>query len=311
MKAGLLCQTSDARSVECDGCGEACIEDVELVRYDDGTPPRAFVVCHEPIGLGRIAVALERLRQWTVELDALAGFLAVQLGAETAPEECVPGRLWWLGRPTLGETPTDLFLARGAGWDDAEAVFSQAPRLSECSEHVVLVLGDRRPGSGTGALTKTVSLACVLTLRRKHLRLDITEIERQSTGKCTGVGRDSVSADTEKVLVLRAGGLSATYCGIEVELSPTERRVLMRLAQQPDTPVATLDVAACAAHDGDPDTDSVRGVVYKIRRKLKGAKASAGEAWAAVPDNVIVMRRGRFGGGSCRLLLQAEQVEVS
>ena len=73
--AGILRQASHAHSVICDGCAEACIESVV---FDDcsGLPTEAYVICTKYDDVGRVEVELDRLRQWTVDLDALADFLA-------------------------------------------------------------------------------------------------------------------------------------------------------------------------------------------------------------------------------------------
>ena len=57
---GILNRGGNAQTVVCDGCGEACVEDVEFSRDGDGSLA-AYVICGGRCDIGRVRVAPERL----------------------------------------------------------------------------------------------------------------------------------------------------------------------------------------------------------------------------------------------------------
>jgi len=140
--AGVLQRDGFARSGECDGCEERCIEDIEIVDGDPGEVPRAFIPCSKREDIRRVAVPLERLRRWTASMDGLAAELARQLGSVGAVEGVLPSRLWWLGRATFSAGRADLFLVRGVREEGATEVIGNEPRLQQSSRAVVLTTAD-------------------------------------------------------------------------------------------------------------------------------------------------------------------------
>lgn len=177
VEAGLLKQTGYADSVVCDGCEEACIEDVEFVERGEGEPPQAYVLCQQREDMGRLRVPLERLKRWQIDLTALAHTLAAELGATGELEEVVPGRLWRLGRVALNRRQVDVFLGRGAKWTDAQKAYLEAGRLRECSTALVLVPWEVPSLPVFGREAKTLSLARLLSFRERRLSLDRAEVE--------------------------------------------------------------------------------------------------------------------------------------
>lgn len=135
---GVIRRGGNAQTATCDACEEACVENVEFSR-DRAGHLIGYVVCQQKDDIGRIRVALERLRTWEVSVGGLANWLAAELGGRAVPEECVPGRLWWLGRPLVNGCRVETFLACGARWNDAKNVFARCDRLRECLAPFVLV----------------------------------------------------------------------------------------------------------------------------------------------------------------------------
>ena len=136
LKAGLLREAANARSVVCDACAEGHVEEVQLLESPSGSGFRGYIVCPEN---GRVRVPLARLRQWEVDLSGLAQALAAALPAAGGHEELVPGRVWLLGKSALGGQSRDAFLVRGAAWSDFRAVLAGARRFQEATNPVVLV----------------------------------------------------------------------------------------------------------------------------------------------------------------------------
>ena len=181
---GVLRETVHARSVVCDGCEEACLEDVEFLEGDGSRPARAYVVCQRRDDIGRVEVPTERLRQWVVDLNALAEVLGELLETEGRTEEIMHNRLSWLGRSRAGKRRLDFFLAVGAGRPDASAVFADARRIRECSTPLVLTPWMTSPNASFGAQAQTFSLAHLLTAEGSTLHIDRDEINE--TGGATG-----------------------------------------------------------------------------------------------------------------------------
>jgi len=173
---GILKRGGNAQSVTCDGCGEGCLEDVVFSNDAQGNVA-AYVVCRIRDDIGRVRVAPERLRTWVVSLGGLAGWLAAELGGHSMPEECVPGRLWWLGGPEVSRRAVDVFLACGATWPDADATFAHVGRLHECRNPIML-LPSQVPADNPFGTARCISLARTLSLEPGTLRLNIAEIGR-------------------------------------------------------------------------------------------------------------------------------------
>jgi hypothetical protein len=103
---------------------------------------------------------------------AAAGFL----GFHAPREEVIPERLWWLGGKTIERRDVDLFLARGAHWDDASQVFLRNGRVRECMTPLILVTHEvpaLSPFPSTAPVRSLTSLlrceADALQLRQEQL----------------------------------------------------------------------------------------------------------------------------------------------
>ena len=92
----LLSKSNDAHSLECNGCEHRCFMPVE--HTDD--KKRAFIVCDdmEMQGqMGRIAVPLQRLKQWKTSPKHVAVVIAHLLGFEGVPQAAKDGASYQLG----------------------------------------------------------------------------------------------------------------------------------------------------------------------------------------------------------------------
>jgi hypothetical protein len=173
--AGLLSEGSYATHVTCDGCELGCVEEVVLVDRGDDAAPEAYVICHEREDVGRIRVSLDRLRTRRVSFPGLASWLATELGAADAPEELLPERLWWLGRPMVNGCRADTFLGRGPRWSGAKNTFGSDERLRDSVAPLVLVPDRVGPKSVFGESAVVASLARSLRFGRM-LTLDCSAI---------------------------------------------------------------------------------------------------------------------------------------
>lgn len=171
----LLTEIGTAETTTCPGCEEACLEEVVFCKASGNTPAKAYVICSQ--GLGRIDIALESLRQWTVDLDAFAGWLADQLGARQPVEMLAKDRLWHLGSTEIDHKQTEAFLACGVNREDAEAVFGDMAQFRYCRSLVLSI--SYLPQSPFLKYVALVPVQAVLRLQEDALWLDLDEITRQ------------------------------------------------------------------------------------------------------------------------------------
>jgi len=174
-RAGIIRRDDNTTAVICDACHEGHVEEVVLVESPPGSPIRAYLHCPEA---GRVAVPLERLKQWAVDFNGLAAAVAKGLDLAGQVEEVAPGRLWSLGKTTIGGRSRDIFLARGATWIDAPGVFGACERLNASKGALVLVPGDMPPQDAwTSNPPAVVPLKLVARLEDRCLALDKDHLE--------------------------------------------------------------------------------------------------------------------------------------
>lgn len=174
ISAGLVRQIESSGSVVCDACGEHHIEEVTYIESPPGSPIRAYIHCPEN---GRVHVPLHRLKQWEIDFNSLASSIASTLTLTGSTEEIVPGRIWFLGKATLGESPRELFLTRGLTWIDAQQVLKDSSRLNSAYA-VVFVPGVAPPDElWQNDKPVVVELGAVTSLKEQGLSVDITHLE--------------------------------------------------------------------------------------------------------------------------------------
>jgi len=144
-RCGILREQRPASSIGCDGCEEACLEDIVFVGTGDDT--RAYVACQRRDDIGRVEVPLDRLRRWQVDNAALVGIVGKAVAPGAPAEELVAGRLWRIGMVEIDQRDVEVFLARGMTWPDARPVFAATPHLRDREGAVVLALSDLPAGT--------------------------------------------------------------------------------------------------------------------------------------------------------------------
>ncbi len=175
---GLLREMVPAKSVVCDGCEEACIENVVYIDGPKKGQVRAYIVCRNRDDIGRIEVPLERLKRWIVDLVRLGATVKELVGADGRMEEVIRDRLWWLGNAHLNNQRVEIFLAFGATWPDAREMFAGAGRLKECAFPLVFVLSDVAAAFPIALDGQMLSLLRLMSLQRDGLVMDMEEIGR-------------------------------------------------------------------------------------------------------------------------------------
>ena len=172
IEAGVIRRDDNARTVTCDACQDGHIEEVVRIEDPPGSPVRAYIPCPE---LGRIAVPLERLKQWVVDFEGLAKAVARALALVGKVEEVATARLWALGTMTTAGKRRDVFLARGASWIDAPALLG--PHLRGSSDDILLVAGDPPNGEVWSDPPPAVALRHIARMDCRRLAIDRARLE--------------------------------------------------------------------------------------------------------------------------------------
>ena len=131
---GVFRRGEDLSEVECDACGDRHIEHVQVIIEPPGSEPRMYIGCKEA---GRVRVEPERVEVQRIDFDGLARSISNLLGLGT-PRTIVESRLWLLDTAQLGDRTRDVFLARGAGWQDGRLLADHA-RLATSPCPLILV----------------------------------------------------------------------------------------------------------------------------------------------------------------------------
>jgi len=129
--AGILYRIEDARSVDCDACGEHIAEVVRDPKHLEAP----YYLCAQN---GRVSLKPQDLQRWGFAFDRLAEFLNRSLGLAGQIIEVVAGRVWLLGRLHPHTATAEIFLFRGIWWPDAACVLNRSLRLRQSARAIVL-----------------------------------------------------------------------------------------------------------------------------------------------------------------------------
>lgn len=133
---------------------------------------------------GEIPLDRKDIQLWQTSFNHLANAVAGFLGFDTPREEVIPERLWWLGGKIIAQRDVDIFLARGADWEDAPDLFKRNGRIRESTTPFVLVPCDvpmPSPFPGTALVRSITSLLRVdghqLQFRHEQIAEAIRQID--------------------------------------------------------------------------------------------------------------------------------------
>jgi len=172
-KAGLLEPGETAGYVTCRECADDHVAKVEHVSAPGGKS-RFFAVCPQN---GRFEVPRDRLFQWYVSFDPVLAAVMAALGATGDLQTVAPGRVWKMGRATLGGRSRPLWAVRGMAWPDAAIVARDVPKGKS---PVVFVFG-RLPTDGLLDVPpdSIIELRGVVSLQSGALAVAIDAVDGQ------------------------------------------------------------------------------------------------------------------------------------
>ncbi|MEO2034850.1 MAG: hypothetical protein ABGZ35_22445, partial [Planctomycetaceae bacterium] len=128
---GFLVPAATAAHIVCSECHDDHIVEVNRVRK--GGKTRFFITCPDA---GWCEVSGDRLRQWSIDCEAVAKALKDALAPSGRRKAILPGRLWRLGTTTWQQTSRDVVFARGLSWPDAGDV---TRAIAKTTRPIVLV----------------------------------------------------------------------------------------------------------------------------------------------------------------------------
>ena len=247
-----------------------------------------------------VALSADDLTSYQLRLDTLAQRMAGQnqLNGEPAP---LCSRLYYLGWRESDEGRVGVILGLFADATQALHFSRQSPSFLT-HEHTGCLVACPTPRlSDQASLRELQDRAIMLASFSPDEPLAIAWPQHRG-------GRHTAS--DRALLVIADQGLVARYCGQDLRLTPTERRVLLALASRPSRPLALGEIGSAGwPPDGPSDFGSVRQIIARLRSKFASARARAGPEPLEVPPQVIETSYGRYGeGSSYALALKPYQV---
>jgi hypothetical protein len=209
---GLLRETELAGAVVCDQCGEAHWAEVYWV-----TP--GVKACFGCDTEGVIDIELDRLRQWRIDADRVAGLVAGSLDLSSPIEVLLRERLWRIGRRRMGGRYRDIFFGVGAGLPVAEMSAAIRSSIGPGSALLLTVGTDGNP-EGIPAGQHRLDLASVSRIEGGRVVIDLDYVEERLAGEAPSTRKSSptipVPAGTawrDVSIIVFDGLLQVTVCG--------------------------------------------------------------------------------------------------
>jgi len=209
---GLLRETELAGAVVCDQCGEAHWAEVYWV-----TP--GVKACFGCDTEGVIDIELDRLRQWRIDADRVAGLVAGSLDLSSPIEVLLRERLWRIGRRRMGGRYRDIFFGVGAGLPGAEMSAAIRSSIGPGSALLLTVGADGNP-EGIPAGQHWLDLTSVSRIEGGRVVIDLDYVEERLAGEAAPPRKSSPSipvpagtAWRDVSIIVFDGLLQVTVCG--------------------------------------------------------------------------------------------------
>lgn len=174
---GVITRARPAVSAVCPGCERECVMPVYTLT-GAGHVAGAFIVCDKRSDINRVPVPVDRLEQWQVSGESIAGMLAALLGLHRSGRDDTSGGRWEVG------------LLKGA----------------KHSSHVVMRAGN---GLTLELAGHSVALAEVLALDNGTLSVDRRALTRLVNQPVAGAGDVESAAQRRERLKKRVQALKA------------------------------------------------------------------------------------------------------
>ncbi len=160
-KAGWIKRTVPASIVECPICEENCFVPVHVVPARSGRASRAYVACERHEHVGRVKIAMSRLRQWQITEAQIACWVSGVLGLKGVPQQDKATGTFKLGTFQGKKQVASL------DFDASDSVCLKASGHSLPLKQVVYCEG-KQPGIDRGAIVDLVDLPPASESREHH-----------------------------------------------------------------------------------------------------------------------------------------------
>lgn len=97
VKNGILQSIQPAKVIECPGCEEGCMMQINILPGKNKRSSRKFISCDKRNDIGRISVDFEQLKQWQISSELLAKTISKLLELTTTPKKDSKNKQWLLG----------------------------------------------------------------------------------------------------------------------------------------------------------------------------------------------------------------------
>ena len=168
---------------------------------------------------GVIDIELDRLRQWRIDADRVAGLVAGSLDLSSPIEVLLRERLWRIGRRRMGGRYRDIFFGVGAGLPVAEMSAAIRSSIGPGSALLLTVGADGNP-EGIPAGQHRLDLASVSRVEGGRVVIDLDYVEERLAGEAASTRKSSPSipvpagtAWRDVSIIVFDGLLQVTVCG--------------------------------------------------------------------------------------------------
>ena len=168
---------------------------------------------------GVIDIELDRLRQWRIDADRVAGLVAGSLDLSSPIEVLLRERLWRIGRRRMGGRYRDIFFGVGAGLPVAEMSAAIRSSIGPGSALLLTVGTDGNP-EGIPAGQHRLDLASVSRVEGGRVVIDLDYVEERLAGEAASTRKSSPSipvpagtAWRDVSIIVFDGLLQVTVCG--------------------------------------------------------------------------------------------------
>ena len=182
---GLLRETELAEAVVCDQCGDAHWAGI----YWETPGVKACFGCETE---GVIDIEIDRLRQWRIDADRVAGLVAGSLDLSSPIAMLLREHLWHLGRRRLGGRYRDIFFGVGAGLPLAEMSAAIRSSIGPGSALLLTLGADGNP-DGVPSGQHLLDLASVSRVEGGRVVIDLDYVEERLAGEAPSILKSSPS----------------------------------------------------------------------------------------------------------------------
>ena len=168
LDAGLLREGQPSRTVECDGCDEGHVEEVQQIDCADGRR-RFFISCPECTS---VEINPKRLKQWVPDYGKVAELLHHNLNCTGTIQVVVPQTLWNIGRAPLAGQSRPIWLARAIN-DEVKQ------NLPTGKQPILFIIFPQQGRADCFDSDRTFQISQLVSVENGRLHFDIEAVKAQ------------------------------------------------------------------------------------------------------------------------------------